>query len=124
MGNRFSKTAAQKKKGGCPLMDGREKVDMIDIIADYPDFITIDGVDQIANADGELIPVFTFAEDQKVFAFAGQVLADLFNDWKKDFDTWPELTEALKQEGGCKLRLFRKKTKNGKKEYTDYEVIE
>lgn len=124
--NRFGKVAKDAQKAGCPQMEGREKVNIEDIITDFPDGIKITGVG-IITVDGEDIAVFNFEEAPDSFFFGGKVLTDLAKDWLNDEDLGSgnlvTLNENLEKEGGCVLRLFRKRNKKGQS-YTAYEVIE
>lgn len=124
--NRFAKKAKEAQKAGCPQMENREKVNIEDIITDYPEGIKITGVG-IITVDGEDIAVFNFEEDPQSFFFGGKVLTDLAKDWLNDEELGEgnlvTLNENLEKEGGCVLKLSRKKNKKGQT-YTAYEVIE
>ena len=122
--SRFADVAKKNQKAGCPQMEDREKVDIEDIIIDYPDGIRITAVG-IITVDNEDIAVFNFEEDPKAFFFGGKVLTDLAKDWISDIGNGDQAgTNAeLKKDGGCVLKLFRKKNKKGQT-YTAYEVIE
>lgn len=122
--NRFGKVAKDAQKAGCPQMEGREKVNIEDIITDFPDGIKITGVG-IITVDGEDIAVFNFEEAPDSFFFGGKVLTDLAKDWLADIGQGDPktLNEELEKDGGCVLRLFRKRNKKGQS-YTAYEVIE
>ena len=104
-------------------MEDREKVSIEDIITDYPDGITITGVGFITLEDD--VAVFNFAEDEKVFFFGGKVLTDLAKSWRDEIGEGDVkvMNEELTKEGGCKLKLSRKKNKKNQF-YTAYEVVE
>lgn len=124
--NRFGKKAQEHQAAGCPVMEGRDKIAVEDIITDYPDFITIDEVGYIPDENGEMIPVLHFTEAPEYFFFGGMVLKELVDDWVKEFGegSAEKCTEELKKDGGCKLKLLRQKAKKGGRVYTKYEVVE
>ena len=122
--SRFGAVAKKNHKAGCPQMENREKVNIEDIITDYPEGINVTGVG-IITVDGEDIAVFNFEEDPNSFFFGGKVLTDLAKDWLADIGggDLKEMNEELEKDGGCVLKLSRKKNKKGQT-YTAYEVIE
>lgn len=122
--SRFGAVAKKNQKAGCPQMENREKVNIEDIITDYPEGINVTGVG-IITVDGEDIAVFNFEEDPNSFFFGGKVLTDLAKDWLADIGggDLKKMNEELEKDGGCVLKLSRKKNKTGQT-YTAYEVIE
>ena len=121
--SRFGNVAKNNQKAGCPQMENREKASIEDIITDYPDGITITGVGFIQLEDE--VAVFNFAEDEKVFFFGGKVLTDLAKAWLTEIGEGYQkvLNEELTKDGGCKIKLSRKKNKKNQF-YTAYEVVE
>ena len=105
-------------------MENREKVNIEDIITDYPEGINVTGVG-IITVDGEDIWVFNFEEDPNSFFFGGKVLTDLAKVWLADIGggDLKKMNEELEKDGGCVLKLSQKKNKKGQT-YTAYEVIE
>ena len=122
--SRFGAVAKKNQKAGCPQMENREKVNIEDIITDYPEGINVTGVG-IITVDGEDIAVFNFEEDPNSFFFGGKVLTDLAKDWLADIGEGDlkKMNEELEKDGGCVLKLSQKKNKKGQT-YTAYEVIE
>lgn len=122
--SRFSKVAKDNQKQGCPQMEGREKVNIEDIITDYPEGIRINGAGIIV-LDNEDVAVFNFEEDPNAFFFGGKVLTDLAKEWIAEIGGGDQkvTNEELAKDGGCVLKLSRKKNKKGQT-YTAYEVIE
>ena len=122
--SRFGAVAKKNQKAGCPQMENREKVNIEDIITDYPEGINVTGVG-IITVDGEDIAVFNFEEEPNSFFFGGKVLTDLAKDWLADIGEGDlkKMNEELEKDGGCVLKLSRKKNKKGQT-YTAYEVIE
>lgn len=122
--SRFADVAKKNQKAGCPQMEDREKVNIEDIITDYPNGIRVNGVG-IITVDNEDIAVFNFEEDPKAFFFGGKVLTDLAKDWITDIGSGDiaKTNEELTKDGGCVLKLERKKNKKGQT-YTGYVVVE
>ena len=122
--SRFGAVAKKNQKAGCPQMENREKVNIEDIITDYPEGINVTGVG-IITVDGEDIAVFNFEEEPNSFFFGGKVLTDLAKDWLADIGEGDlkKMNEELEKDGGCVLKLSSKKNKKGQT-YTAYEVIE
>lgn len=122
--SRFTEVAKKNQKAGCPQMEDREKVNIEDIITDYPFGIRITAVG-IITVDNEDIAVFNFEEDPKAFFFGGKVLTDLAKDWISDIGKGDiqATNDEMAKDGGCVLKLSRKKNKKGQT-YTAYEVIE
>lgn len=109
------------------LMEGKEKIDMADIIKYHKDGITINAADKVQVSDdtkeggiGEFY-VFTFEEEPKKFAFSGFILSKIFDEILKavegDFD---EFKTVLAD--GLKVKLKEGKTK-GKQNITLVEVL-
>ena len=91
-----------------PLMDGKDKgttEDLIGVIVTLNDFGFLSG------DDGEYA-VFTVQEEPKEFFFGGKVLTEALKEFEKD-----GYTESIREEG-LPLVLTKKKTKDGKKNYT------
>lgn len=120
--SRFGKVAKDNQKAGCPQMENREKVSIEGIITDYPEGITITGVGFITLEDD--VAVFNFKEDSGSFFFGGKVLTDLAKAWLAEIGEGDQkkLNDELAKDGGCMLKLSRKKNKKNQF-YTAYEVI-
>lgn len=120
--SRFGKVAKENQKAGCPQMENREKVAIEDIITYYPDGITITGVGFITLEDD--VAVFNFKEDESIFFFGGKVLTDLAKSWLNEIGEGDvkKMNEELQKDGGCQLKISRKKNKKNQF-YTAYEVI-
>ena len=99
------------------LMNGRTKVDTADIIAKYPEGITVTTVDMIEyEMDGKPIeyPVFLFAENENAFYAGGVVLKKIARAWVSKFDgDYSAMSAALAESGGVKIKLSSGKAKNG-----------
>ena len=116
MGFNF-KNAALEATSLSDLMNGRTKVDTADIIAKYPEGITVTTVDMVEyEKDGKPVeyPIFLFAENEKAFYAGGVVLKKIAKAWASNFDNdYAKTSEALKAEGGVKVVLSTGRSKNG-----------
>ena len=91
-----------------PIMDGRTRLSMDDVISSYPNGVTVDGFDIIHYS------VVTFAEDSDKFFFGGKVLTNIVNGWIAVFEGDIEkASSALKDSGGVKMQFAHGRTKNG-----------
>lgn len=111
---------AKKATTLSPIMEGRDKIAVADIIKYYPNGITINAIDMITTTDrfGEdsTYPVFTFVEDNTKFGFGGVVFKGIVVAWLNACDGDIEsCNEQLKMEpgGGVKCMFSHSVTKNG-----------
>lgn len=96
------------------LMEGRTKIKTADLIHDYPGGVTITAFDIVPGEKGTY-PIFTIAEDDKVFFAGGAVLQNIVADWMADYGTdIDRANEDLKAEGGVKIRMEQGTTKAGR----------
>ena len=118
------KETAKKATSGSFITEGREKIDMEDVIRLYGKTgVTITGCDMLKDKKGNPFGAFTFKEDETKFFFGGQVLNEIAKEWVVDFDgDFKAMSSALADEGGVKVLLDTKKSKNGNT-YTSVEVI-
>ena len=112
MGNMFT-NIANKATTLSNLMVNREKISTDDIVANYPDGITINAFD-IVNISVDSFPVFTFKEDSTKFAFGGAILANIIDSWVEQFDgDIVAASNALNEAGGVKIKFVKSRTKSG-----------
>ena len=126
MANIFA-TLAKKATTLSPIMENREKIATKDVIAKYPDGITVTEFDMLTttNANGETstYPVIAFSEDNTKFIYGGKALMDIVTLWVANFEGDIEATSnALKAAGGVKIRMFESTTKAGRN-FTQIEVV-
>ena len=70
-----------------PLMEGREKLRMEDLVKRYPNGVTITAVDMIPDTkSGELYSLFTFKEDETKFASGGVIFNKIAKKWLEAYD--------------------------------------
>ena len=72
----FTKT----KKEFVNILEGKEKVNIPDIIAKYPKGIHLTGATVIKAKKGDC-SAFTFEEDMTKFFFGGKVFTDTLKEW-------------------------------------------
>lgn len=126
MSNMFA-NLARKATTLSPIIEGKTKIPVSDIISNYPDGITLTNFDIISGTDqnGEATnyPVFTFAEDETKFGFGGTVLKNIVNAWLAAFDgDIDSCSKALAANGGVKLKFAQGRTKSGRN-VTTIDVI-
>lgn len=99
------------------LMAGRTKIDTADVVAKYPDGITVTAVDMIEyEKDGKPVeyPVFLFAENEKAFYAGGVVLKKIARAWVSSFNgDFNAMSAELAKQGGLKVKLSVGRSKNG-----------
>lgn len=101
------------------LMNGREQKKTEEIIAEYPDGVTIVEFDfaRIVNTKtGELneFPVIIIQEDDTIFFNGGTILGNICKEWVIQFDgDMDECNKELAKSGGLKIKMSAGKTKNG-----------
>ena len=112
MSNKFAQIA-RKATTLSPIMEGKDRLTVDDVISLYPDYITINGFD-IISSGAESYPVLTFAEDTSKFLFGGAIMNNICHDWAELCDG--DIEEASKQlnlAGGCKIKFEKGRTKAG-----------
>lgn len=120
------KDKAKEALSGSFVTEGREKIDMADVIRLYGEKgLTIIGADELKDSDGTRFCAFNFKEDDTKFFFGGQVLNELvMENWVEDYEgDYKAMSEALKKEGGVKVKLESRVSKNNKT-YTAVTVID
>ena len=99
------------------LMTGRTKIDTADVVAKYPDGITVTAVDMIEyEKDGNPVeyPVFLFKENDEAFYAGGVVLKKIARAWVSPFnDDFNAMSAELAKQGGVKVKLSVGRSKNG-----------
>lgn len=107
------KKIAEVNTSSSPIMRGREKIGTDEVIAKYPNGITLTGFDIIPNENGGYA-IFTFAEEPGKFLNGGSILTKIAFEWADGFDNnVADASTALAQSGGVRVRLSRRKTKKG-----------
>lgn len=105
------------------LMENREKIQTSEVIKNFPDGITLNAVDIVKMSDTSY-PVFTFLEDSHRFYCGGIVLTKIVGTWIKEYDgDLGLLNHDLAESGGVKVKLKETKTRDGKNNITEVEVL-
>ena len=122
--------AAKEITSGSPVIAGLEKITTDLVIAAYPNGITVNGADLITTADPDTqeekqYSVVTFAEDPTKYVPGGKQLTEIVKKWF-DVSKAPDgmqLSVALRQEGGVKIKLEKSRTQSGRT-FTKVTIIE
>lgn len=105
------------------IMENREKIQTGEVIKSFPNGITLNAVDVIKTTDAEY-PVFTFLEDSSRFYCGGIVLSKIVDTWVEEYNgDLGMLNHDLAESGGVKVKLRETKTRDGKNNITEVEVI-
>lgn len=109
------KAAAEAATTLSPLMDGKNKLSVDDVIRDYPQGVTITDFDMLTdNAKGTQFCVCLCKERPDSFFFGGSILSKICNEWVKGFAGDIEAcSNALHDAGGVKVQLSHGRTRNG-----------
>lgn len=118
MANMFAELA-RKATVLSPIIEGKTKISVGDIIATYPEGITITDFDMVTSTDKDgnpdTYPVFVFSEDTSRFGFGGSVFKNICDNWIEHFDGDIETcAKALQAGGGVKMIFAQARTKSGR----------
>ena len=108
-----------------PILDGRNKITIEDLIAQYPDGVSIDGfsIYQPVNKIYPERPVFSFVEDGTKYFNGGKVLKEMVTAWLDSYDNdRVAINEELKK-SPLKVKLEKITLRNGNK-FTKVTVID
>ena len=126
--SRFS-DLAKKKTAGSPILSERTKISTDEIVARYPDGITINGFDFLNGKNGRYV-VCCFKNDPGRYFNGGKILTDIFEsfvaEYKTDENTFNEALDACMKDFGAvglKVKLSDGRTKDGNR-VTLVEVLE
>lgn len=127
MSNNIFAEIAKKETSLSPVLQGRTKVSVSEIMSKYPDGVTIVGFDLIRTRDkqGEEseYPVLAIEEDSSVCFFGGFVLHRIVKEWVALYSgDVAEASKSLTEAGGVKIKMHERKTKSGNN-ITTVEVV-
>lgn len=112
---------AKKTVGNGGLTSGLEKIKLDDVIATYPDGVTITGAEMVNN-NGSSFPVFTFAEDTSKYFSGGKALREMVEAWIEGYDgDLGAVNEDLQKEP-VRIKMRKVNTKKGKT-YTAITIV-
>lgn len=119
------KKSATKNLVVSSLMQDREKISVEEIIAKYPEGITIVAFDMIHGAANGDYPVVLFAEDDSKFLMGGgKIFAGIVNDWLANFEGDSEKgSSELAEQGGCKIKFSKRRSTKSNFTYTVPEIL-
>ena len=116
------KAIAQETTTLSSLMNNRQKMKMEEVIANYPDGVTVMEFDFITTNSGTF-PVCVIKEEPGIFFFGGSVLAKICEAWAGAYGGDIEkASEELCRAGGVKMKFAPGRTKNGNN-ITTVEII-
>lgn len=128
MSSRFT-DLAKKKTSGSPVLEGRAKITTDEIIAKYPDGITINAFDFLNGKNGRYV-VCAFRQDPTAFFNGGKILTEIFESfveaYQPDGVSFQEAQEECMKDfcKEClKVKLSMSRTKDGNR-VTLVEVVE
>ena len=107
---------AQQQTSLSKLMEGREKITMKMLVINHPNGVTVTSVDVVPDTKtGEMYSIFTFSENEKLFASGGIVFNKVVNAWLAEYDNDIEmLNHDLAEMGGVKVKFAYGKTGNNR----------
>lgn len=119
------KKSATKNLVVSSLMQDREKISVEEIIAKYPEGITITAFDMIHGAANGDYPVVLFAEDTEKFLMGGgKIFAGIIADWLAEFQGDSEKgSSELAAQGGCKIKFSKRRSTKSNFTYTVPEIL-
>lgn len=121
MASKFSASIESKR---CPIMGGKQKISIEEIIDKYP-IISVTGVGMttvIREGKEKSVPVISFRENENVYFFGGKAWEDIIRSWVDRFSlTYEEISKELNEEP-CQVKMEIISLKGGKK-YTKVSAI-
>jgi len=116
------KAIAKKALGGGSATTGLDKITVDEIIAQYPDGITLTGANIVKMGD-VTFPVFTFTEEPKRYFSGGKALREMVDAWLEASDgDLREVNDWLKA-NPMKIRMSKVRTKSGNM-FTQVETVD
>lgn len=110
-----------------PLMQGRDKISTEALIKLYPEGVHISAFDLVNGTDDDgnavTYPVFTFKEDESVFAYGGKAFRDIAYAWVESCDGDIEYCSHAVAKENVLLKFIQSRTKKGNN-FTRVEVID
>lgn len=126
--SRFTDLAKQKTAGS-PVLNERTKISTDEIIARYPDGVTINGFDFLNGKNGRYV-VCCFTNDPGRYFNGGKILTDIFEsfvaEYKTEENTFSEALELCQNDFAreqLKVKLSAGRTRDGNR-VTLVEIVE
>lgn len=125
----FKNVAKKVADNNSPILEGREKLTVEEIISRYPDGVTVTGADLLTGKHGTYAAA-TFAEEDGFYFNGGKSFTDIVKEWAKPYtpegSTVPDcviMSVDLAEAGGVKMRFEKTKTQSGNN-FTKVEVVD
>lgn len=120
---------AKKKTSGSPVLSERTKISTDELIAKYPNGVTINAFDFLSGKNGRYA-VCAFRENPGLFFNGGKILTDIFesfvDEYKTDENSFADAYEACSRDFATeclKVKLSSGRTKDGNR-VTLVEVLD
>lgn len=115
----FKSIAAEKlgssSKVSFPELGDRKSVNVDTLMKRHPGGVTIMAFNRWTPQGKDPMYPVIFYEEPDTFLWAGKVLQQLLDGWLESYDyDAVACCAALAEEGGCKIKFRRGKTKNGR----------
>lgn len=110
---------AQEILKGSPVMQGREKMQMADLINQS---CHISMIDMLNDENGEPFVVFTTTEHPDMYTFGGLITTDLFVKLMPDEDNGIDILNKELEADPLEVKFSQRLSKD-KKRYTVIEVV-
>ena len=112
---------AKSAVGGGGLTRGLNKIKIDTLIANYPDGVSINGLDMI-EFEGSRFPSFTFVEDPTSCFAGGSALMQMADAWLDSVEDIEEVNRQLQHEP-VRIKLEKIRTKSGRP-YTRITILD
>lgn len=125
----FKEVAKKIADNNSPVLEGREKLSIDEVISRYPEGVTVIGVDLLKGKHGTYAAAI-FKEDDNFYFNGGKSFTEIVQEWAKSYIpegvTIPDcvsLSVDLEESGGVKMKFEKTKTQSGNN-FTKVEVVD
>ena len=110
--SKFSESAKTHLKRS-RVIEGREKLDVNEVIKRYPNGVVIDEFDILDGRDGEYVVLHI--KDTNNYFTGGSLALKVCKGWTDDFGNGNPIvaSDELKNDGGATFKIYHTTTKNG-----------
>lgn len=120
---------AKKKTAGSPVLSERTKISTDELMAKYPNGVTINGFDFLSGKNGRYV-VCAFRENPGLFFNGGKILTEIFesfvDEYKTEDNSFADAYDACSKDFATeclKVKLSSGRTKDGNR-VTLVEVLD
>lgn len=110
------------KHDGQSFIKGLEKIKIEELIAKYPEGVSINAVARQTGKNGEFC-TFKFDEEPSMFFNGCTTLNGLVDVWVEGYGSVAAVNAALAEEGSVKVKIFLEIGKNGRT-YFNYALVD